>query len=323
MKRNFLLAGLFILLLGGYFLFVYDQDQTSLPAREVAFAVADTGAVHRIVLTRMVEGEATARVQLDRQPEGWTLDQRYPAFLPRVRQMLKALHGLHVQEVLYDQGVVTAGRLLDAVHTRIELYDERGKPLKTLLLGTQTKDARGTLMQLVGASKPYIVELPGLQGYVNAYFPLETSIWRENLLFVADSARVQELAISYADPAASFVLRRSAPGAAWRFTGREDRPDSSRVAAYFAAYTGRVYAESFASETYPGLFDRLQTQTPDITFTVSYFGGDSRRIVLFDRTDNPNGFFGWVEGADELLTIQHFVFDKYLVQPGDLTGPAL
>lgn len=323
MRKNTLLSGAFVLLLGGYFLFFYDQDRSSLPARDTAFATADTAAIARIVLTRYAEGEATARVQLDRSATGWTLNGRYPAFLPKVRQVLKVLHLVQVQEVLYDQGVTTAERLLDVMHTRIELFDQGGKPIKTLLLGTQTKDARGSLMKIEGAGQPYVVELPGLQGYINASFPLDTTIWRENLLFIADSARLQEVAITYADAAASFVLRRPAPGAAWRFTGREQAPDSAQLAAYLAAFTGRVYAESFATANYPGLKEKLETQPPDIVFTVSYFDGDSRRIVLYDRTDNLNSLFGWVAGQAELLTIQHFVFDKYLVKPGDLTGPPL
>ncbi|RMG65552.1 MAG: hypothetical protein D6722_15835 [Bacteroidetes bacterium] len=323
MRNNLLLGGALVLLLGGYFLFVYDRDDTSLPADEVAFAVEDTAAISRIVLTRYVQGEAVARVQLDRNETGWTLDGKYAAFLPRVRQMLKALHLLHLKEVLHDQGLETAGRLLETVHTRVQLYDEAGKRIKTLRVGTQTKDARGTLMQIEGADQPYVVELPGLQGYVNAYFPMETDLWRENLLFIADSARIQELAISYPDASSSFVLRRPAPGAAWRFVGREQAPDTARLAAYFASFTGRVYAESFAEANYPGMMAKLQTQDPDIVFSVSYFEGETRRLRLYDRSDNLNGFFGWIEGEDELLTIQHFVFDKYLIQAADLLGPAL
>ncbi|GAB4419047.1 MAG: hypothetical protein OHK0039_31090 [Bacteroidia bacterium] len=301
--------------MAAYLLFFRGQWGSSYTASETRFAIADTAAIARVVLTQTVQGEARTRIQLDRQPDGdtWLLDGQYPAFRPRVAQLLKALHLVQVRERLYDQGLVSAERILRTMHTRIEVYDHDGRLMQDIYMGTPTKDAKGTLMQRAEARTPYIVELPGLQGYVNASFPLEQVVWRENLLFRARRDQLAMVSVSYADAARSFVLTRDTTTGAWLLGGAETPPDSARLAGYLDRFTGAVYAETFATDRYPGMIDKLRTRQPDIVFSVATQQGALRRIVLFTRDDNPNNLFGWVEGSDELLTIQHFVFDKYLV----------
>ncbi|MEO1588697.1 MAG: hypothetical protein AAFS00_15515, partial [Bacteroidota bacterium] len=51
---------------------------------------------------------------------------------------------------------------------------------------------------------------------------------------------------------------------------------------------------------------------------VRYKDGTSRDIYMYVREENPNNFFAWIEGEPELITVQHFVIDKFLKKKSDL-----
>ncbi|MEM7370509.1 MAG: hypothetical protein AAF587_18000 [Bacteroidota bacterium] len=320
MRNTLILLGLLTILAIIFFVFIYDRDQSSLSLEETRFAIEDTSAIHQIVLTRMVRGNPEFRIQLDRQAdESWMLNERYSALLPKVQKLLNILHLIQVKEVLTGEGLVSAEAILRSVHTLVEVSDKKGKTIKSFLLGTQTKDARGSLVKLSDAQTPYIAEMPGFQGYINAYFPVDEMNWRENLLFQAQLPDIQQIVVSYADPAQSFALSRSVRGSSWQLLGLEQSPDSAHLAAYLSHFQGKIYAESFAQADYPGKRDQLQAQPPEVEIVIGYFSGERRAIHLFERQENLNNFFGWVNDG-ELLTVQHFVIDRFLQTRSYLLG---
>ena len=103
-----------------------------------------------------------------------------------------------MKDVLVDKGLTSAREILNLRHTRIEVNGKE-ESIKSYLLGTSTKDYKGNLMQLVGADLPYIVERPGLQGFLNGYFTLEIESWRSRLLFNATITDIQTISVSYTE----------------------------------------------------------------------------------------------------------------------------
>ncbi|MDX1908962.1 MAG: hypothetical protein SF053_18140 [Bacteroidia bacterium] len=305
-----ILAGILVAGILIYVLFMMGRAHTSLDPGSTAFALEDTTAAHRIVLSRVVEGQATSRIEIIRTPDGgWVMPDGRAVFQPRVKHLLRTMSLIHVKEVLVAEGIVTGKVLLDVVHTAVTVYDDRGRKLRDIQVGTETKDSRGTLMMMAGESRPYIVEIPGHQGYINAFFPTDITLWIENLLFDGTLDRLASVRITYpATPDSNLVMTRTASG--WMVAGGQ--ADSTRLQAYLGLFQGKVYAESFAAGDYPGKFKALQAVTPDVQVELQYQDGSQRGFVLFSRDDNPNNYFGWITGENNLLTVQHFVVDKYL-----------
>lgn len=317
-----MLAAALLLLTAVYLIWFLGRERSSLDPGSAAFAVADTVPIDRIVLTKVVQGTETAQLRLARQPSGaWQANERYQVLRPRISRLLRTLSLLQVKEVLTGDGTATARAILNTVHTRVEIYAGRRR-IKAYRLGTETRDARGTLMMLDGSDEPLVVELPGHQGYVNGFYDTDLSAWRENYLFTALADSLQSLRIEYAADSSRNVSLARQPGG-WVLMPGGETPDAAQLQAYWAAFTGRVFAESFAEARYPGKLAELRPLPPDIRFTAGYPDGRSREILLYLRSDNPNNYFGWVQGEDELLTIQHFVFDKYLADRRQLSASPL
>ena len=49
-------------------------------------------------------------------------------------------------------------------------------------------------------------------------------------------------------------------------------------------------------------------------FELTFNEGQKRELLLYVRPDNANNYFGWIEGEDELITVQQFVFGPFLVE---------
>lgn len=319
MRTTWLLAGSLALGLIIYLLFFFDRGDTTLDPAEAGFAIEDTSAVHRIVMRSYRADRMTEEVILQRQAHGdWLLNDMYPALRPRVQHLLKVMSRLEVREVLNEGGQRTANRFFEAMRTEVEIMDEEGNYLKHYLVGSETPDARGTLMRMAGAETPYVVEMPGLQGYVKASYTMDPLLWRANRLFAADTARLQSLSLEYvSSPQLSWTLQRRADGS-WNLA--EGEADPQRLAILLSKFKGMVYAETFANHDFPGKQQQLAEQQPDLRLSAWYRDGSRREIVMYDRHDNPNNLFGWVAGEEELLTIQHFVIDPFLPTQGYLTG---
>ena len=323
MRTTLMLFGLLVLLAGGYLWWLYQEERTSLAVDEISFAIPDTSEVGQIELTQYRLGEVSQSVILNRKKdEGWQVNGEHVAFQPYVNHLLTTMHLLRVKETLTPQGQKAGQEILNRVHTRVKAFDRRGRLLRDYRLGTAAKSGHGSLMQMADAQTPYIVERPGHQGFVNGFYSLDTYFWRENLLFDGQLARLQKIELQYLnEPEKSFVLERSASQAPWHLAEPDGLPsDTAALNAYLKHFTGKIYGESFAEPNFPGQFEALQGREPDRRFAVTNFKGERRELLMFIRPENPNNFFGWVKGEEELLTIQHFVMDKYLITRGELLG---
>lgn len=313
-RKSWILLTVFIFLAGIYFLFVRPLSSNSLNEREISFAVEDTASITKIVLTRVAEGKNVQQLMLTRQsPNSWQLNGLYPAFQPRMNTLLETVHLIHVREVLAKAGIEAGKELLDFKHTLVEIYANK-KKIKSYKVGTEGKGGKGTLMMLESARNPYMVEIPGLQGYLNSRYSMEQGVWRENLLFNAHLKNIKSVSIQYTDlKKNSFILSRENIESPWQIDDVDAPLDDLALKTYLAHFNGKVYAETFANSRYPGKIETLKSSEPTIRLAIDYFSKEKRRINLFERPENPNNYFGWVNESNELLTIQHFVIDKFLI----------
>lgn len=308
----------------GLFWFLTSQNRDStLSPTDTAFALEDTAAVTAIRLIQTQEGKPLTTIDLRKNAEGiWIVNQTYRAFEPQIGYLLTTLHRLQVKEVLTGNGLETAEKVLHLMNTRVEIEGPQG-PIKTYLLGTSARDSKGSLMKLEGASQPFIVERPDLQGFINPFFTIDVDIWRERLLWRATAAELREIRIEWpANPEKNLWLATS-PEQPWTIQPGGETPDAEKLATYLELFQGAVFAESFAARRDPEQFGQLQEKVPDIKFSLSYADGRQREVVLYLRSDNLNSYFGWVTGEEELYTIQHYVFDDFLLSNSDLlTDPS-
>lgn len=313
MRTTWGLLGL-LLVAGGIYLWRYYGQEGATYGSAANFAIADTSQISRVVLTRMVHGEAKQQIDLTRgADQAWTVNYQYPAFKPRVTRMLAVMHLMQVRERLTEQGQHSAQSILATQHIQLDAFDQE-ELVRSYMIGTQTSDAKGTVMKLRQVDEAFVMELPGFQGYLNAYFPLELNFWRENRLAIIDAAQLASFEITYADSTKQPLrFQQDATGLLPVF----EEADTAKVKAYVSQFEGALYAETFATGAFPGQLPALKEKAPDVQIAINYLHAPPSIIHLYTRPDNPNNYFAWIAGDSELLTVQHFVIDPFLKTPQD------
>lgn len=313
MKKN-RTAALLLLVLGMltvvYFVFVKPSG-----LNETDFAIPSAGEVTSFTLEKIALGVKTSEVKVARDEKGgWIINDKFSGNESRVNDLLKTASVVHVIDEIADLAQRDALEILKKNHTVATFYHE-GRILKKYLIGSANNSQTGNLMMLEGAEHAYVVARPGVAGYISVQYSTELDTWREKLLFNAKGEEIKLVSLTFgADSLAplSWRLHRETASSPWKVDGvtTDVAPPAE---AYMSYFTGKVFAEGFASAAYPGMADSLQQRKPDFRLYIETLDGSHRGIVLFGRPDNPNNYFGWVEGERELYTIQHFVIDKYLV----------
>jgi|GEM_PF-2247644 len=325
MRNTIILVGILVAALLIYFAFVHKQNAGSLAEWETEFAIDDTAAVTKIHMTCKVDGKTTKQVILEKDKGEWKLNQKYTALTPRVNKLLETLHDVEVREPLKEAGRESARMLLAKGRTEIEVYNEKGL-MKAYWVGSETPDRKGTLMQLAESSNPYVLEIPGQQGYLNIRYSTDSKEWREKYLFKADLALIEQMHITHNDSTQTLEdigvsLIKNSQSNAWQLQGVAQGIDSTKLKEFLALFDGKkIYAESFAGDNYKGKYLELSTQKPDVRFHIKYTDGTNRSILIYRRQENKNNYFGWIEGENELLTIQQYVFEKFMVDKTFFVG---
>ncbi|MBX7242010.1 MAG: hypothetical protein K1X92_09700 [Bacteroidia bacterium] len=310
-SRNNLFLFLFLVLLGlsAWYLL---RNRGNSSFKEGEFAVTDTTAITRIMMTPVEKGQNKPPLTLEKNKEGkWILNGKYPVLEPQLHYFFKTLSQLKVKEKFKDKGNESAIKALNDFHLNVEIFAGASR-MKAYQLGHEFKTHEGSIMRLQHSDVAYVVSVPGYKGYLNARFPLEPDAWRENVLFEAKPENLLSVTVTHHwKPEISFSFTRENINSLWMLN---QKPAPAEVVnGYFSAYKGKVYAESFADAKFPGKKAELEALPhPDIDLTLKDSDGKIRTIHLFLRQENKNNYFGWVEGENQLLTIQHFVIDRYL-----------
>ncbi len=198
---------LYILVLGilgyGVYYFIF-RDKDMFGVDEAGFTFTDTAGISKI----FIAGKNNNTVLLERKKEGgWTLNGKY-AVMPTPLNTLLAT--LKMQKALYPvpervhNDVVAQ---LSATGIKVELYDKEQHKLRVFYVGGQANNIAGTYMLVEGAKRPYVVQIPGFEGYVTPRYSTDIKDWRDRTIYDIPSEELKEVKLTYAsEPLNSFAL---------------------------------------------------------------------------------------------------------------------
>ena len=310
MKRNktlLLLALLFICALAAYFLLQNRNQRSTLDIKEDAFAVADTAAVTKIFLS----SKAGNNILLERQSGNkWLLNKKYPAYPSMVNILLETLHRMEVKRPVARQARNNVIKEIASMGTKVEVYTKDGL-LKTFYVGNPTTSHTGTNFIMEGAEMPYILSIPGFEGYLTSRFTAPEKEWRSRLVFSSMPASIRELTVAYPDtPAYDFRIRQEAGKP--MVEGLEGVNETT-VREYLGMFHN-VHAEQLITDMPQRFRDSLSLVKPWVVMQLK--DADPKRnaeITIYPNGGNKDRTVA-VYGPDRtMVTVQALVFNPLLV----------
>jgi Domain of unknown function (DUF4340) len=180
-----------------------NRSNTTLSNEETDFSVNDTSTITKI----FISDKDNHNVLLEKKDSiGWVLNEEYPALTTSVDLLLKTLKNITVKspvsKISHDNVVTrlsSIGRKVEIYQTvyRIDLWGMQLFPheklTKTFYVGDNTQDLMGTYMLIEDAERPYIVYIPGFNGFLHTRFsPLEKD-WRSHVIFSHKVGQIKSL----------------------------------------------------------------------------------------------------------------------------------
>lgn len=243
---------LYIVLLGilgfGVWYFIF-SDKDTFGVSEAGFTITDTGNIGKIY---MVDPSGKS-LTLERDGAKWKLNGKYDVIPRNIDGFLKTLRR---QMPMYPVPKGAHNNVVKSMaggSVKVELYTRGGQLMRSFLVGGQANDNKGTYMLIKGANKPYVVQIPGFEGYLTPRYSVEIKDWRDRTVTDLSADEIEKVSVSYpAEPLNSFVIENNQGNVSVEIDpmltkGKQLNESRAKL---FLTYFEKLYCEGYINGVY-------------------------------------------------------------------------
>ncbi len=337
MKKNRLVLFLFLLLAGVAAWFLLTKKSSTLNPALKDFAVKDTAAIDKIFMADRKGNQ----VVLTREANGggWLVNGKFRARSSNINTLLYTIMALEVRSPVGKNLYNNTMSLMASTSVKTEIY-QHGQLVKTYYVGHPTMDSQGTFMYLEGSSVPFIMYIPGFQGYLTTRYFAETAEWKDPAIFRYTPGSFKSLKVEdMARPARSFTLDITTDTTVkivQTASGKEVLPvDKMKVRSYLAGYQATSYEKpdhnlkksQHDSLLLAGPFARVTVhETSGKDFQIRCYRmplGDYSKFTSNGSEENYpfdyDKFVLQMDGDTSWYICQYYHFDRILKDPQNFT----
>ncbi|HKR04919.1 MAG TPA: hypothetical protein VJY62_09805 [Bacteroidia bacterium] len=340
MKKNqtILLITVVLLAIAGYF--IANSRKGTIREELKNFAVADTAAISKIFIADKF-GHA---VSVERVNAGkWTVNGKSPARQDAINTLLLTMKNMEVRSPVAKAAYNTIMKELSAKGRKVEIY-QNGKLFKTYYVGSATQDMLGTFMYLENSSVPFVLFIPGFDGYLTTRFILDEDEWKQHLVFDVGIENISSvISQDMEQPQNSIMITRQSNGDFLLSNYSDKSPvagaEQNKIQHYMAGFTNLNYeVESRSSKEY---LDSIKSAGPFRILTVTDTKNKTTSVKMFrmpvtekskgmyenaageQMQFDPDKMFAQVNNESGLKVLQYYAFGKFFKKPSDfLITPA-
>jgi len=311
------------------------------------FKIQDTSLVTKIFLA----DKRNNTVLLERGEAGrWIVNKSNLASDYSIDIFMKTIMNLEVKSPVSKEAHENMVKLLATNGTKVEIYQKAyridlfgkikwfsyEKCVRTYYVGTSTQDNLGTYMLMEGSDTPYIMYIPGFNGYLTSrYSPLEID-WRDHSIYNYKYRDIRSVTLLFPEtPEKAFKAVKTDQKSFQLFAGLNPYGplnvqvpvfDTVKLMDLFGGFQD-VRFEAIISDMAPQAKDSLLKAVPFHILTLETNDGKVRILKTYHMRGTPDAMdldnrpvlwdrdrmFALVDNKD-LVMIQFYVFDP-LIRP--------
>lgn len=336
MKKNKRLIPVFIVLALGAITFWLvvnkGKNNGTLDVHQMDFAVKDTASITKIHMA----DKTGKSITLTRASAGtWIVNDKFNARPDAIKILLNTMASVAVQSPVSVKAKDNIIKWMATGATLVEAYagDQR---IKMYYVGGETQDQLGTYMLLADpetgekAESPFIMEIPGFNGYLSTRYFTEEAEWRDRTVFRNSPMQIRSIRVEHNGyPEAGFQIDlqdayhftlKSLSGASLPF-------DTVKMKQYISYY-GNVGFEVIENKIAAAKKDSVIRTTPVHIITLTDTKGKVSRIKMFlkqgdaEKIDSllkinidADRMYGLINDDKDFVLVQYYVFGKLLQSP--------
>lgn len=192
-----------------YYFSTKSPTKSTTKKEQTDFAIADTSNVGTIFIADRSGNSA----KLTRTPNGWFINDKYLARKDAAQLLLSTFKNVYIQRPVAKEAQQQVNKVMSTDSKKVEIYDLKGKWIKTWYVGHATMDKKGTYMLLETPSGgrsdvAFILDMRGFLGMLNTRFFTDESEWRDVNIFSYPDMGLEEIEVIYPNfPDDSFKIK--------------------------------------------------------------------------------------------------------------------
>ena len=292
-----------------YFLFSEKSGQV-FSSSDAGFTIRDTGSIGKIFLA---PNNSSETITLVRKGDSWVVNGRYPVLQSTLDQLLTTMYFQRAAFPVPPQQRDAMIRGLAGAGIKVEVYNRGSEKMRTFYVGGELNQFAGTVMLIDGSETPYVVQIPGFEGYLTTRYASDIGVWRDRIIFDVPPDQIEQISVHYPrERLNDFTVRQSPDG---KLSVALDTQlhlatplNMSRVKSYLTRFS-KVYNEGYMN----GLLDldsTVRSMPEKAVIDVRGKGGYHAlaHFIFFPidrRSKNQNN--------DPKTFDEHFNLDRYFV----------
>jgi len=310
----------------GVYFFVF-KDKDAFSGNTSNFKIEDTASIGKMFLA----DKAGNTILVERTDKGWILNKQYPALPGSVEVILETLKrqttSYPVPKSAYDNVI----RELAGHGVKVEVYNKSGDKIRVFYVTGQVANANGSYMLMDGADQPYVVVIPGMDGYVASRYSTQMNDWRDRNVFDVPQEKLKQVKVEYPqEPLNNFTFVQEAPG---KFkviidpSLKTGNPFNERRATVYSKYFANANSEGYINGT-PGLDTLVTPATKRVALDVTSTDNKTTHVDIYwmpinRRSKNmlspapgvppkydADRFYAVVNGSKDTIVVQSITFEK-------------
>jgi hypothetical protein len=292
---------------------------------EAKFAIENTEDISRI---RMKDRDGKI-VDLKREEDHWMVNDTFKAYYEYVDLLLdKALPKIRILGPVSKTAQKNVIRQMVGKSIHVQIYDKEGEVMRDYYVGGGNPDMTSTYLHINGSNTPYLANILGSPGLLEARFSTNPKDWYDREIFDYKAEDLQTVTVTNAlAPTESFTLSRK--DSTYRITPPLAGLSQSAARSYFALFSYINY-EGFADYLTEVAKDSIMNSAPFLTITTRTVTGEEKSMRLYEKkggSDNSlydrNGdpivedterYFAKISSYPFLVTVQHYVMGKLIAK---------
>lgn len=287
MKSNKIILLTVILLAAVAGWYIYNWSAGTIKTELRDFAVKDTASITKIFIA---DRKGNKSLLTKQAPGKWIVNEKYPVANRVMNTLLYTMAKIEVRSPAGKAAYNTVMKYLSTDGIKVEIYTNKGL-LKTYYVGQPSQDMLGTFMYLENSSVPFIIHIPGFDGFLTTRYIANPMQWRDHIIFNYgyDDIKLVQI-INLEDTASSFRMVRSGDEFLYYIPPAAPQPTKllkSQQAAYIARYE-KIGYEWDVIELSKHIKDSIINSMPFRKMMVADVAGKRTEIAMYRKMTPEN-----------------------------------
>lgn len=329
-KKTLILIVSIIVVVSAFFLLRRNTGNT-LVKDDHDFAIRNTDKIDKIFISNKKTGKYILLTKQD--STHWIVNDSFNANIHQINTLFDGFKRMEVKRPAGKKELFDAKRNIAIHGTKVQIY-ENGDLSKTYYVGTNTHDEMGTFFLMENAEEPYVMHLPGFNGYLGARYHYQLEAWRSKNIFSNKEEEIKSIEVNWIDnPEQSFVIDNSGKDPIISSMGKTFKNNVeinlNKLKSYLKLWENLSF-EGFPIDLNAQKIDSIAKTTPLLILKLSDKNGKTTTLrihkkgikrdsnIQYDKTGNPLEFdietyYAFInDNNKEIVQIQDYVFGKVM-----------